>query len=91
MPLRMTWSVAPIASASGNVDDIEGALEAFDRSVLRILDDFQVVTGVRAAALRGSARIMRERMLSEGRAAVGRGVRWTARVGEVEVTLTPER
>ncbi|MCX4404389.1 hypothetical protein OG840_22520 [Streptomyces sp. NBC_01764] len=87
MALWMSWEVTPIASAGEEVDDVEEAVKALDGSVLRILD--RAVTGVDAATLRESARVIRARMSSDGRVAVERGERWTAKVGEAEVTLTP--
>ncbi|MFF8265541.1 hypothetical protein [Streptomyces virginiae] len=71
------------------MDDIEGAVAALDRSVQRILDRSPAMTGRSAAALRESASDIRTRMLSEGRAAVEQGERWSAEAGEVRVLLVP--
>ncbi|MFE7773942.1 hypothetical protein ACFU5O_08585 [Streptomyces sp. NPDC057445] len=87
MALRMSWEVAPIASAGENVNNIEGAVKALDGSVLRIQE--RAMNPLEAAALRESARVIRAQMLSDGRAALARGERWEAKVGRVRVILTP--
>ncbi|WP_405792071.1 hypothetical protein OG753_37935 [Streptomyces sp. NBC_00029] len=89
MALWMTWTITSAASAGESVDDVEGAVRAFDRSVQQILDRFPATSGVPAAVLRDAARDIRTRMLSDGRAAVERGERWSAAAGEVDVTLVP--
>ncbi|TLQ46229.1 hypothetical protein [Streptomyces marianii] len=83
----MSWQVSPVASAGEEVPDVEGAVAALDRSVLRIRE--RLLTGPEGRDLGESARLMRARMLDDGRAAVGRGERWSATVGEIEVTLSP--
>ncbi|WP_328678242.1 hypothetical protein OG905_28200 [Streptomyces sp. NBC_00322] len=87
MALWMSWEVSPIASAGEDVGDIEGAVQALDQSVQRIQE--RAMSPRDAAVLHESARVIHDQMLSDGRAAVERGERWTARVGEVEVTLIP--
>ncbi|MGW2558960.1 hypothetical protein ACWCXB_06870 [Streptomyces sp. NPDC001514] len=87
MALWMAWGVSPITSAGEEFDDIEGAVAALDQSVQRIQE--RAMTPVEAAALGESVRTIRAQMLSDGRAALERGERWTAKVGQVEVTLTP--
>ncbi|WP_405827234.1 MULTISPECIES: hypothetical protein [unclassified Streptomyces] len=89
MALWMAWAVRSVAEAGGNMDGIEGAVAALDRSVQRILDRDPAMTGTPATALRASARDIRTRMLGEGRAAVEQGERWSAEVGEVKVLLVP--
>lgn len=89
MALWMSWEVSPIAAAGEDVGDIEGAVEALEQSVQRIQERAMLPRD--AAALLGSARVIRDRMLSDGRAAVERGERWTAKAGEVEVTLIPRK
>src|SRR5687768_11170207 len=67
MALWMAWAVRSVAEAGGNMDGIEGAVAALDRSVQRILDRDPAMTGTPATALRASARDIRTRMLGEGR------------------------
>ncbi|MFG3303707.1 hypothetical protein [Streptomyces wuyuanensis] len=87
MGLRMSWQVWSVASAGEEVPDVESAAAALDRSVRRIRE--RVVTGPEGRNLSESARLMRSRILDEGRAAVMRGERWSATVGEIDVTLSP--
>ncbi|WP_189893974.1 hypothetical protein [Streptomyces xantholiticus] len=87
MALWMYWEVSAIASAGEDVGDIEGAVEALDRSVQRIQE--RAMTPREAAVLHESARVIRDQMLSDGRAAVERGERWRAKVEAVGVTLIP--
>ncbi|MEU2492788.1 hypothetical protein [Streptomyces sp. NPDC007883] len=87
MALRMSWQVSPVASAGEEVPDVEGAVAALDRSVRRIRE--RVLTGPEGRDLGESARLMRSLILDDGRAAVERGERWSASVGEIEVTLSP--
>ncbi|MFD9970557.1 hypothetical protein ACFWYA_20790 [Streptomyces sp. NPDC059011] len=83
----MSWQVSPVASAGEEVPDVEGAVAALDRSVLRLRE--RILTGPEGRDLGESARLMRIRMLDDGRAAVERGERWSATVGEIAVTLSP--
>lgn len=89
MALWMSWAVRSVAAAGGEMNDIEGAVNALDRSVQRILDRDPAMAGTSATALRESVRNIRARMLNEGRAAVDRGERWSATAGGVHVILIP--
>ncbi|MGW1495583.1 hypothetical protein [Streptomyces sp. NPDC002402] len=89
MALWICWEVSPIAAAGEDVGDIEGAVEALDQSVERIQE--RAMSPRDAVVLHESAGVIRDLMLSHGRAAVERGERWTAKAGEVEVTLIPRK
>lgn len=89
MSLWMSWTLDDAGSASRSVDDIAAAVSTLDGSVERARRAF----GSDEPAweqLRDTARLMRSRLLDDGREAVERGQTWSLSLGGLHVQVTPE-
>lgn len=82
----MSWSLDGISVAGAEVDDVAAAVTALDRSVDGSRQVFD--SALAWENMKKSAKLVKARMLDEGREAVELGQEWSSASGGVRVWLS---